>query len=85
MLAEGVSATATARTRELWRHRANEEHFIVELEEARVVAAHGPLKEHEVEDARVAFAHAAHGRTPAYTGEAAELERRRDEFQREEL
>jgi hypothetical protein len=76
---------ATGRTRELWRHRENEERFIVELEGDRVVAAHGPLTEHEVEEARLAFAHAAHGRTPAYTGEAGELDRRRDEFQRERL
>lgn len=76
---------ATGRTRELWRHRENDERFIVELEGDWVVAAHGPLAEHEVEDARLAFAHAAHGRTPAYTGEAADLDRRRDEFQRERV
>ncbi|HLM32894.1 MAG TPA: hypothetical protein VK285_02410 [Gaiellaceae bacterium] len=76
---------ATGRTRELWRHRANDERFIVELEEGRVVAAHGPLAEHEVNHARLAFAQAAHGRTPAYAGEAAALDRRRDEFERERL
>jgi hypothetical protein len=66
--------------------RSGIEQCIVELEEARVGAAHGPLAEHEVEEARLAFAHTAQGRDPpAYTGEAAELELRRDEFQREEL
>jgi hypothetical protein len=79
------AAMATDRTRELWRHRANEDRFIVELEQDRVVAVHGPLAEHEVDDARLAFAQAAHGRTPAYTGKATELDRRRDEFERERL
>jgi hypothetical protein len=73
------------RARELWRHRENDERFIVELDEGHVVAAHGPLAEDQVDAAHLAYAEAAHGRTPAYTGEAAELDRRQDEFERERL
>jgi hypothetical protein len=48
--------------------RSGIEQCIVELEEARVGAAHGPLAEHEVEEARLAFAHMAHGRDPRLHG-----------------
>ena len=48
--------------------RSGIEQCIVELEEARVGAAHGSLAEHEVEEARLAFAHTAHGRDPRLHG-----------------
>jgi hypothetical protein len=73
----------TSRRRELWRHRETGEAFLVELEEDRVVSGEGPLDADELDDDALAYKQAASGRSPAFTGQAAELERRRDEFDRE--
>jgi hypothetical protein len=76
---------ATNRIRELWRHRDDRQAYLVELEDDRVVAADGPLAESELTEKALALRRAAQGRSPSFTAEAAELDRRRDEFERERL
>lgn len=76
---------STRRERELWRDRETGERWLVELEDGRVLAASGPVSDDELSGDALAFKEAAHGRTPAFSEEAAELERRRDEFEREPL
>src|SRR5919199_1863264 len=58
------------------------ERWIVELEFGRVIAAHGPLADDDRDADALAMKTAAHGRSPAFTEEAARLEERRDEFER---
>jgi hypothetical protein len=72
---------ADERVREIWRHRESGEHYIVELELDRVVAAHGPIPEDELDPDAIAMKTAAHGRSPAFSEEAARLEECRDEFE----
>ena len=74
---------STRRARELWRHRETGERYLVEVEEGRVISAHGPLSDEQLSDANLAFAQIGHGRMPAFTEQASELERRRDEFESE--
>lgn len=76
---------ATDRVRELWRRREGGDAYLVEVSEERVVAAEGPLSDEELTEESLAMRRAAQGRSPAFTAEAAELERRRDEFDRERL
>ena len=76
---------ATSRGREIWRDRESGEAYLVELEDGRVIAASGPVGEDELDGAAVAWKDASLGRSPGYTPEAAELERRREEFVREPL
>ncbi len=73
------------RARELWRSREGGETYLVELEGDRVVSAEGPLAEDELTPDSLAVRQAAQGRSPAFTAEAADLERRRDAFVREPL
>ena len=77
-----ADVTADERVRELWRHRETGERWIVELEFGRVIAAHGPLADDDRDADALAMKTAAHGRSPAFTEEAARLEERRDEFER---
>jgi hypothetical protein len=76
---------STSRVREIWRHRKRGDAYLVELEDDRVVSAEGPLTEGELGDDALAWKQASQGRTPAFTPEAAGLERRRDEFDRERV
>jgi hypothetical protein len=76
---------STQRARELWRHRESGELYIVEVEEGRIVAANGPVTEDQVRDDALAYKHAGQGRTPAYDQQTADLEDRREEFDREPL
>lgn len=76
---------STSRAREIWRHRERRDAFLVELEGDRVVSAEGPLGEDELGERALAWKQAAAGRTPAFTAAAAELESRRDEFERERV
>ncbi len=76
---------STSRVREIWRNRETGEAYLVEVEDGRVVAANGPLAEDEFRDDALAYKHAAQGRSPAFTPEAADVDRRRDEFDREPL
>ena len=76
---------STSRDREIWRHRETGEAYLVELEGGRVVSANGPVGEDELGEDALAYKHAAQGRSPAFTAEATELDRRRDEFEREPL
>ncbi len=76
---------STSRAREVWRHRETGEAYLVELEDGRVVSANGPVGEDELGGEALAYKHAAQGRSPAFTAEAAELDGRRDEFDREPL
>jgi hypothetical protein len=78
-------AVATSRGREIWRHRESGDAYLVELEDDRVLAANGPVAEDELEEAAIAWKDASLGRSPGYTAEAADLERRRDEFAPEPL
>jgi hypothetical protein len=71
------------RVRELWRHRETGEAWLVELEGDRVVAASGPLTADQLGEDALAYKQAAEGRAPAFTEEAARLDGRRDEFDRE--
>ena len=75
----------SSRGQELWHHRATGETYLVETEGERVIAASGPLDEDERSDAARAYKQAAQGRAPGYSDEAADFERRRDEFERERL
>ncbi len=76
---------STSRARELWRHRETGEAYLVEVEDGRVLAANGPLAEDELRDEALAYKHAAQARSPAFTPEAADLDRRREEFDRRPL
>jgi hypothetical protein len=76
---------STSRAREVWRHRETGEIYLVELEDDRVLSSNGPVTEDQVREEALAYKHAAQGRTPAFSSEAAELDRRRDEFHRERL
>jgi len=76
---------STSRAREIWRHRETGEAYLVELEGDRVVSANGPVGEDELRDEALAYKHAAQGRSPAFTPEAAALDGRRGEFDREPL
>ncbi len=76
---------STSRAREIWRERETGAAYLVELEDGRVVSANGPLGEDELRDEALAYKHAAQGRSPGFTTEAAELERRREDFDREPL
>jgi hypothetical protein len=75
----------SSRAQELWHHRETGETYIVETEGERVVATSGPLDEDERSDAARAYKQAAQARTPGYGDDAADFERRRDEFERERL
>ncbi|MBD0291787.1 MAG: hypothetical protein ICV74_11070 [Thermoleophilia bacterium] len=75
----------TSRARELWRHRTSGDAYLVDVEEGRVASADGPLAPEELTAESLAMRRAAQGRGQAYTPEAVELERRRDEFDREPL
>ncbi len=74
-----------SRARELWRNRETGEAYLVELEGDRVVSAEGPLSEDQLGDDALAYKHAAHGRSPAFSEDAADLDRRRDEFEHERV
>ena len=76
---------SVSRVRELWRDRKTGEAWLVETEGGRVVSANGPVGEDEVGNDALAYKHAAQGRSPAFTETAAELDRRRDEFERKRL
>ena len=76
---------STSRTREIWRHRKTGEAYLVEIEEERVVSASGPLTEEQVREDALAWKQAAAGRAPAFTPEAAALDGRRDEYDRERV
>ena len=76
---------STSRSQELWHHGETGEAYIVELEDDRVISANGPLTEDQLSDEARAYKQVAEARTPAYTEEAADLDRRRDEFERERL
>ena len=75
---------STSRSREIWRHRDGDA-YLVELEDDRVLAATGPVGEDELGAAATAWKDASLGRSPAFSPEAADLERRRDQFTREPL
>ena len=75
---------STSRSREIWRHRDGDA-YLVELEDDRVLAATGPVGEDELGAAATAWKDASLGRSPAFSPEAADLERRRNEFTREPL
>jgi hypothetical protein len=47
-----------------------------------VVSAHGPLEPDEASDESLAWRTASHGRSPAFSAEAARLDERRREFER---
>ncbi len=76
---------STRRARELWRHKQTGERYLVEVEDGRVLSSHGPLGEDEVSEEGVEIRTAAHGRSPAFTAEAADMQRRKDEFERKAL
>jgi hypothetical protein len=76
---------STNRTRELWRDPSSGEAFLVELEDGRVLAADGPVDPGSLDEAGRAWLSPTDGRAPAFTSLATELERRRDEFERESL
>jgi hypothetical protein len=76
---------STSRVREIWRHREEGDAYLVELEGGRVVNAEGPLTEDQLGERALAWKQAAAGRVPAFTAEAADLDRRREEFQRERV
>jgi hypothetical protein len=76
---------STSRVREIWRHRERGDAYLVELEGDRVVSADGPLAEDQLGERALAWKQAAAGRGPAFTPEAAELDGRRHEFDRERV
>jgi hypothetical protein len=76
---------STNRVREIWRHRAERDAYLVELDGDRVMSAEGPLTDDQLGERALAWKQAAAGRAPAFTPEAAELDRRRDEFDRERV
>ena len=73
---------AEERLREVWRHRESGDLYLVELEDDRVVSAHGPLEEDESERETLAWRTASHGRSPAFSPEAMRVAERREEFER---
>ena len=73
------------RARELWRRREGGEAYLVEVEDDRVLSAEGPLAEDELSRESLALRRASQGRSPAFTPEAVDLDRRRDEFDRQRL
>lgn len=73
------------RVRELWRSRDGGEAYLVELEDDRVLSAEGPLAEDELSRESLALRRASQGRQPAFTPESVELDRRREEFDRQRL
>ncbi len=73
------------RTRELWRRHEGGEAYLVEVEDDRVLSAEGPLAEDELSRESLALRRASQGRSPAFTPEAVDLDRRRDEFDRQRL
>ena len=78
----GPTEMADERLRELWRHRESGELYLVELQDERVVSAHGPLGEDEAGAESLAWRTASHGRSAAFSPEATRLEERRDEYER---
>jgi len=76
---------STSRTRELWRDRPGGEAYVVELEDGRVVAAHGPVDPARFNEAGRAWTSPSDGRAAAFTDLASDLESRRDDFEREPL
>jgi hypothetical protein len=76
---------STSRTRELWRDRASGESFVVEIEDDRVLAAHGPVDPASLADLGQAWSAPTDGRAAAFTSLAADLERRRSDFERRPL
>jgi hypothetical protein len=74
---------STSRVREIWRHRERGDAYLVELESDRVVSAEGPLTEDQLGEDALAWKQAAEGRAAAFTPEAADLDGRRNEFERE--
>lgn len=76
---------STSRAREIWRNRASGEAYLVEVEGERVVSAEGPLAEDELTRDSLSMRRAAQGRSPGYTEESVELERSREDFERERL
>ncbi|HEY7196770.1 MAG TPA: hypothetical protein VH306_06270 [Gaiellaceae bacterium] len=72
---------STNRQRELWKDRANGKTYLVELEDGRVVAAQGPIDPADTDRVQRIWTEAAQGRMPAFSDLAADLERRRDEFE----
>jgi hypothetical protein len=76
---------STSRVREIWRHREQDDAYLVEVEGDRVVSAEGPLTADQLGERALAWKQAAAGRAPAFTPEAADLDRRRDEFARERV
>ena len=76
---------ASGRVREIWRHRASGEVYLVEVEDERVLSSHGPVTEDEVSEESLEYKQVGHGRTPAFTAEAAEMDARQDEYDRTPL
>jgi hypothetical protein len=76
---------STSRVREIWRHRERGDAYLVEVEGDRVVSAEGPLSGDQLSERALAWKQAAGGRAPAFTPDAAELDGRRDEFERERV
>jgi hypothetical protein len=76
---------STNRRRELWRDRSTGDAFVVELEEDRVLAADGPVDPSDLDEVGTAWTSPTDGRAAAFTGLATDLDRRRDEFEREPL
>ena len=76
---------STSRSRELWRDRSTGAAFVVELEGDRVLAAEGPIDPARLDETGRAWTAPASGRSPAFSGLAADLDRRRNEFEREVL
>ena len=77
--------TTGERVRELWRSRDGRETYLVELEDDRVLSAEGPLAEDELSRESLALRRAAQGRSPAFAPKAVDVDRRRDEFDRQRL
>jgi hypothetical protein len=76
---------STSRRRELWEDRSSGETFVVELEGDRVLAAEGPVDPKDLDRVHAIWTEASHGRMPAFSGLATDLDRRREEFDRRPL
>ncbi len=76
---------STGRVREIWRHRQSGDVYLVEVEDERVVSSHGPVSEDQVSEEALEYKQVGHGRTPAFTEQAAEMDGRRDEYERTPL
>ncbi len=70
------------RTRELWRDPANGETFAVELEGDRVISALGPLDKDSGTGVESSWTAPSRGREAGFTELAADLARRREDFER---